>query len=117
MIGEAKTAHLNTKEMEQMLWGVLSASLKPITGKALARMLNISVRTTRKLIRDMIAQGYQIASSMEPPYGYFVPKTSEERRKYSRQLKSRIREIAKRLRDFDKITAEKIEQLVLVEED
>ncbi|MGB3341304.1 MAG: HTH domain-containing protein [bacterium] len=105
-----------TQEMEQMLWEFLKGSSQPIKTKVLAARLNTNERMIRRLIRDLIAQGFLIASSMEPPYGYFVPKSNKERERYSRQLKSRIREIAKRLEDFDRITARKIQQLLLIEE-
>jgi len=105
-----------TQELEQMLWEFLKGSSQPIKTKVLAARLNTGERTIRRLVRDLIAQGFLIASSMEAPYGYFVPKSNKERDRYSRQLKSRIRETAKRLEDFDRITARKIQQLVLIED-
>jgi len=105
----------NTQEMEQMLWEIIKGSAKPVKTKLLAQQLKTTERNVRRLVRDLIAQGFLIASTMEPPYGYFIPQTGKERQRYSRQLKSRIREIAKRLEDFDRITARKIQQLVFVE--
>lgn len=104
-----------TIEMEKMLWEFISGSSQPIKTKILAQRLNTSMRMVRRLIRDLIAQGHLIASSMEPPYGYFVPKTEEEKRHYRNQLLSRIKHILGRLKDFDKATAEKIEQILLIE--
>jgi biotin operon repressor len=104
----------NTKEMEQMIWEFLKTSAQPIKAKVLAERLQISERMVRRLIRDLIAQGYQVASSMEAPYGYFIPKNEHERRRYRNQLISRLKHIAGRLRDFDKAMAEKIEQILMM---
>ena len=105
-----------TIEMEKMLWEFISGSSQPVKAKILAQRLNTSMRMVRRLIRDLIAQGHLIASSMEAPYGYFVPKTEEEKRHYRNQLLSRIKHILGRLKDFDKATAEKIEQILLINE-
>lgn len=104
----------NTKEMEHLLWGFLKTGSQPIKAKVLAERLKISERMVRRLVRDLIAQGYQIASSMEAPYGYFIPKNEKERRRYRNQLISRLKQIAGRLRDFDKAMAEKIDQILLM---
>lgn len=105
-----------TQEMEQMLWEFLKGSSQPIKAKVLAVRLSTGERTIRRLVRDLIAQGFLIASSMEAPYGYFVPKGEEEKRHYRNQLLSRIKHILGRLKDFDKATAEKIEQILLIDE-
>jgi predicted DNA-binding transcriptional regulator YafY len=106
----------DTKEAEKLIYEFLLTSKKPVKAKILAEYLETSERMVRRLIRDLIAQGNPIASTMEPPYGYFLVKTEKERQRYSNQLKSRIREIARRLEDFDRITAQKIQQLLLIEE-
>jgi len=103
-----------TLEMEKMIWGFLSGSSKPIKARILAQRLDVGERTVRHLIRDLIAQGFLIASTMDPPYGYFVPRTERQRRRYRAQLLSRIKKIAWRLSDFDKIAAKKL-QTVLFE--
>ena len=105
-----------TQEMEKMLWEFLEGSSKPIKTKVLAQRLRTSERMVRRLIRDLIAQGHLIASSMEPPYGYFIPKDEEEKRHYRNQLLSRIKHILGRLKDFDRATAETIEQILLIED-
>lgn len=107
----------DTREAERLIWERLQSSSKPVKAKDLAAYLETSERMVRRLIRDLIAQGNPIASTMEPPYGYFIVKTEKERQRYSNQLKSRIREIARRLEDFDRITALKIQQLLLIEEE
>jgi len=106
-----------TIEMEKMLWEFISGSSQPVKAEILAQRLSTSIRMVRRLIRDLIAQGHLIASSMEAPYGYFVPKDEEEKRHYRNQLLSRIKHILGRLKDFDKATAEKIEQILLIDDD
>ena len=105
-----------TIEMEKMLWELISGSSQPVKAGILAQRLSTSIRMVRRLIRDLIAQGHLIASSMEAPYGYFVPKDEEEKRHYRNQLLSRIKHILGRLKDFDRATAEKIEQILMIDE-
>jgi len=72
------------------------------------------IRIVRKKIRELIiTDKIPIASSMEPPYGYFlVNGDSEARNHYIAQLKSRIGAIAQRLAAFESATAEKIQLLL-----
>lgn len=105
-----------TIEMEKMLWELISGSSQPVKAGILAQRLSTSIRMVRRLIRDLIAQGHLIASSMEAPYGYFVPKDEEEKRHYRNQLLSRIKHILGRLKDFDRATAEKIEQILMIDD-
>lgn len=106
----------NTQELEKLLWEFLQGSSEPIKAKVFAARLHISERMVRRLIRDLIAQGFLIASTMEPPYGYFIPQSEKEKRRYRNQLISRLRHIAGRLEDFDRITAQKIKQLLIIED-
>jgi len=57
-------------------------------------------RYIRLIIRDLIAEGYPIASSVQNPYGYFLVKDREEATEYQQSLKNRLIEDAIRLRDF-----------------
>ena len=57
-------------------------------------------RQVRLIIRDLIAEGYPIASSVQKPYGYFMVKDREEAVDYQQSLKNRLIEDAIRLRDF-----------------
>lgn len=57
-------------------------------------------RLVRLVIRDLIAEGYPIASSVQKPYGYFLVNSPEEAAEYQRNLKNRLIEDAIRLRDF-----------------
>jgi len=101
------------REAEELIWDFLKGSSRPIKAKVLAERLETSERMIRRLIRDLIAQGHLIASTMEPPYGYFIPKTESQKRHYRNQLTSRIRNIVERLKDFDRAGAKKIQQILL----
>jgi hypothetical protein len=73
------------------------------------------VRIVRKKIRELIIQDkIPIASSMEPPYGYFLITNGNQAQRdhYIAQLKSRIGSIAQRLAAFESATAEKIQLLL-----
>jgi len=79
---------------------------RAITGKELAQLLGEpDDRLIRREIRELIADGYPIASSTEKPYGYFMADTPEEAAQYLKQLKSRLVEDAYRRRDFKKAAA------------
>jgi uncharacterized protein involved in exopolysaccharide biosynthesis len=90
---------------------------RAITGKDLAQVMGEpNDRLIRKEIRDLIADGFPIASSTEKPYGYFMAETPQEAAQYLRQLKSRLVEDAYRRRDFKKAAKalNKEKQLVLM---
>ncbi len=84
----------------------------PVKAKEIAAMLEISEREVRRLVRELIGRGVMIASTMERPYGYFIPKNEQQVERYARQLKSRIAKIAERLHDFDQATAAKLQSLL-----
>jgi len=74
-----------------------------ITGKELAQLLGEpNDRLIRKEIRELIAQGYPIASRTEKPYGYYLVESSAEAEHYLKSLKGRLVEDAYRRRDFKK---------------
>ena len=74
-----------------------------IKAKALADEVWLPEREVRALIRELIGEGHAIASSTQPPYGFYLAVTAEEKRRYAAQLRSRIAEMAKRLRDFEAV--------------
>ena len=75
--------------------------LKAIPGNILAKRLGYkNDRIIRIAIRELIADGIPIASSVIPPVGYFIPETKEEVRQYAANIKSRLIEDAYRRRDF-----------------
>jgi biotin operon repressor len=85
---------------------------RPLKAKVIAETLGISEREVRRLVRELIGRGVMIASTMERPYGYFMPKNEQQIERYARQLKSRIAKIAERLHDFDRATAMKIQGIL-----
>jgi len=72
-----------------------------VKGSELAEILYLkNDREIRLIIRELIAEGVPIASSVYPPYGYYIVKTKEEAEDYLRVLKSRLVQDAYRRRDF-----------------
>ena len=71
-----------------------------VQGSAVAFHVGKDLRSTRADIRDLIADGYPIASNEKKPYGYFMVQTRDEAKFYADSLKSRLIEIALRRRDF-----------------
>jgi len=73
------------------------------TGKQLVRLCDNGVKNDRHIrlaIRDLIDDGYPIASSTEAPYGFFIAETKEEVLKYAGGLRGRLIEDAIRRRNF-----------------
>ena len=80
------------------------------TGKEIAKVLGFNNdRLVRHAIRELIAEGVPIASSVTPPPGYFIANSLDEAIEYMRNLKSRLVEDAYRRRDF-KVAAREILQ-------
>lgn len=74
---------------------------RAITGKGLARMLNHrDDRQIRLTIRELIKDGLPVASTTEPPAGYFLVSSWDEKRGYEDSIKGRLIEDALRRRDF-----------------
>lgn len=71
------------------------------TGKDLAKVLGFKDdRLVRLVIRDLIAEGLPVASSVTPPFGFFIASSLDEARDYMRVLKGRLVQDAYRRRDF-----------------
>jgi len=98
--------------MRKKINNILASSAEPIQARYIAEALGISEREVRRLVRELIGRGVMIASTMERPYGYFLPRTPQEIQRYVRQLKSRMAKIAERLHDFDRATATKIQGIL-----
>ena len=78
------------------------------TGAALAKILGLKDdRPVRLVIRELIADGVPIASSVTPPLGYFIATSVEEAAHYMKVLKSRLVNDAYRRRDF-KVAAKEV---------
>ena len=74
---------------------------KAIKGAEIALLLGQKDdRFIRLCIRDLIADGCPVASSVQKPYGYFLVENRAEADKYRQTLKNRLIEDALRLRDF-----------------
>lgn len=72
-----------------------------ITAEALYRTFGLpNDRPVRQAIRELIADGIPIASSTQPPAGYFIVTSREQAEKYAGSVKSRLIEDALRRRDF-----------------
>lgn len=78
-----------------------------ITGSELARILGErDDRKIRVLIRELIAEGVPIASSVSPPtMGFYIVQNENEASAYIRVLKERIKEDTRRLEDFERAVA------------
>jgi len=65
-------------------------------------------RKVRLIIRELIASGTPIASSVSDPAGFFIIETRDEAEAYHNVLTARIHEAAERQRDFSRA----VEQLL-----
>ena len=70
------------------------------TSRELTKVCQVTDRELRLVIRDFIAGGLPVASSTSGTKGYFIAQTDEEVKGYILELRSRIIETCKRLRDF-----------------
>gem|GEM_PF-5532541 len=68
----------------------------------LARNLGVSTRQAQQIKHDLILQGYKIGSATSKPNGIFLINSVEDLRVARNQILSRIRELAKVLRTYDK---------------
>ena len=72
-----------------------------ITGKELAQIFSHkNDRQVRLIIRELIEEGYPIASTTGQPPGFFIAETKEEVLKYASGLRGRLIEDAIRRRNF-----------------
>ena len=79
-------------------------------GQDIAELLGLkNDRLVRRTIRELIAEGVPIASSVTPPLGYFIASSVDEAADYMKVLKSRLVQDAYRRRDF-KIAAREVLQ-------
>jgi len=72
-----------------------------IKGQVIAERLGFkNDRAVRLAIRELIASGVPIASSVKEPQGYYIAETHQEALEYMAGLRSRLIEDALRRRDF-----------------
>ena len=88
---------IQTQILNQLKPGKHSA----VPGRVLANRLGFkNDRAVRLEIRELIRTGHPIASSVNPPYGYYMAATTEEIEEYLRVMRTRLVEDAYRRRDF-----------------
>jgi hypothetical protein len=71
----------------------------------IASVVESTERAVRAAVHDLRATGVPIASSVEPPSGFYVPATRDEADACSGHLWARVKEIAEVARRFDAATA------------
>ncbi len=72
-----------------------------IPGSTLAQRLGQSDdREVRQEVMELIRQGYAIASSNKPPFGYYLIETRQEADEYMATLRSRVKEVCIRRAEF-----------------
>lgn len=71
------------------------------TGKVLASRLNYkNDRLIRLAIRELIEDGVPVASSVQPPYGYYIADSPEDITEHLGELRHRALEILGRYQDL-----------------
>ena len=70
--------------------------------RSLAVRAAAPMREVRAMVAELRLEGVPVASSVRPPYGYFIPATEREASETISQLQSRIREIAKAARGIER---------------
>lgn len=90
------------KEIQADIFSLLKYGKEnAITGEALAKLLGFhGDRAIRLAIRELIAGRVAVASSVNPPFGYFIANTPEEVNEYLAVMKGRLVNDAYRRRDF-----------------
>lgn len=72
-----------------------------MTAQSLARLTGLPEREVRQIISDLRDVGHPIASAVNPPRGYYIPKTIEEAKECQRHMHSRVRQIKKAAKPID----------------
>lgn len=101
------TAEDRVKLHKKVLACLSRGKRNAIRGKELAIRLNqTDDRKIRLIIRELIAEGIPVASSVSEPMGFYLCANENEALDYIRVLKDRIREDSARLKDFEKACSE-----------
>ncbi len=96
------TAEDRVRLLSRVLATLKAGRRNAITGKRIAHALGQSDdRKIRLIIREFIAEGVPIASSVSEPMGFYIVANEHEAADYIRVLKERIREDMARLKDFE----------------
>ncbi len=97
------TAEERVKLHKAVLNSLSRGKRNAIRGKELAIQLRQpDDRKIRVIIRELIAEGVAVASSVVDPMGYYIVANEYEALDYIRVLKERIKEDQSRLADFEK---------------
>ena len=95
----------NGSELQSHLKHILERHIgkyRAITAKELTGITGVPDRAIRLAIRELIARNVPIASSVTPPYGYYLISNHTEAREYAESIKGRLIEDAMRRRDFNR---------------
>jgi len=90
---------MNTKQQLRNILLRHEGRGQAIKANELAFLVQCEERKVRLIIRELIME-LPIASSTEPPAGYFLANTHQEVRQYAESIKGRLIEDAIRRRDF-----------------
>jgi len=82
---------------------------KARTGEDIAKLLGVNYRLIRLTIRELIADGLPVISSVHPPYGYYIADNPEEVTEHLGDLRHRALEVLGRYKDL-KLASRKILQ-------
>ena len=100
------TAQDRTRLRKRVLDALGRGRKNAVTGSDLALILGErDDRKIRLLIRELIAEGVPVASSVAEPMGFYIVQNENEAAAYIRVLKERIKEDTKRLEDFERAVA------------
>jgi len=81
---------------------------KPITVGKLVVLTGISEREVRQIVKNLLEiHHYPVASSVNPPYGYYLITDPEEAKQCLGQYYSRAKEVLKRANILNEVVREK----------
>lgn len=73
-----------------------------MTARSLSRVLGIPEREVRDIVAELRRERHPIASAVNPPYGFYMPKNMQEAKECQRHLRSRIRQLEVTAKSFDR---------------
>ena len=98
--------HMTSHPLHPAILGCLRhGEAQAITCRRLASAcggLGVDERKVRLAIKELIGEGYPVASLVDPPYGYFLVSSWAEAERYRAQMTARMGEMGARMRAFDK---------------
>ena len=72
-----------------------------MTARSLSRVLGIPEREVREIVSELRRERHPIASAVNPPYGFYIPKNMQEAKECRQHLYSRITQLKKTAKAFD----------------